>query len=104
MAPSGTLAERNDLQPSLRGCDGEGHEHVRVTRSTGPAQNKKACWRLNQQAFSNPAAFCFPSCPHGGSIISTRDEFIIDCFLETEIRKAGVIIRTPAQWPAVFAI
>ena len=23
VAPSGTLAERNSLQPSLRGCDGE---------------------------------------------------------------------------------
>ena len=45
----------------------------------------------------------FPQ-PYGGSIISTKDEFIIGCFLETEIGKAGVIIRTPAQWPAVFAI
>jgi hypothetical protein len=36
VAPHGTLAERSGVQPSLRGCDGERREHVRVMRRQDP--------------------------------------------------------------------
>ena len=36
VALHGTLAERSGVQPSLRGCDGERREHVRVMQLQAP--------------------------------------------------------------------
>ena len=74
---------------------GQAH-FLRRKLSQTPANKKPLA--IKPAGVCNPAAFYFPQ-PHGGSIIS-----IIECLSETEIGKARVIIRTPAQWPAVFAI